>query len=196
MSSGEARRELNREAWLTEVGVQIQPYFKGYKLSPWKVTCGWPSRAALSKNKIVGQCFGAESSAAGVFELFVSPLLEEPNEVAGTLAHEMAHVAAGIKAAHGPVFKKVCLYVGLTKGKPTSASPGGAFEEAVRRIVEKVGPYPHRKMIPTVRESKVPTSVRIECERCGCCATMSLKWIGQAGLPTCACGGKMEREEE
>src|SRR5262245_3291211 len=115
----------NREGWLTEVASQVEPFFVGFKLDPYRVTCGWPSRNGLGRRmRRVGECHGSKSSKAGIHEIFISPLLDKPLEVAGTLCHELAHAAAGIDAAHGKDFVKVCKHVGLTRGKPTSVMPG------------------------------------------------------------------------
>ena len=132
----------NREGWLTEVSRGMEYLFKGFSLSKYRVTCGWPCVGALSKARRVGECHGAKSSKDGVFELFISPVLDDPLEVAGTVCHELAHVAAGIDARHGSGFVKVCRHVGLTKGKPMSASPGPYLEERLGKLLLPLGPYP------------------------------------------------------
>jgi len=80
---------VNREAWLSAVATALQPFFPGAEFAPYRVTMGWPVSNGLGRRRrTVGQCFGAESSKDKVFELFISPLLDDPVEVAGTLAHE------------------------------------------------------------------------------------------------------------
>lgn len=190
---GADQQALNREGWLTEMAAQLEPCFRGFDLGDYRVTCGWPSSNGLgAKTKTVGQCFGPESSAGKTFELFISPLLAEPVEVGGTLAHEMAHVAAGIKAAHGKRFVAVCRHVGLTRGKPRQVSPGDALEERIRRLAEGLGPYPHAAIQPKLkcREKKI-TSVRLECPECGCKFSLAVKYLAEPGLPTCGCGTPM-----
>lgn len=125
-------------------------------------------------------------------EIFISPLLVKPLEVTGTLCHEMAHAAAGVKEAHGPRFVEVCRSVGITKGKPRNLEPGERLNEKLLGYVEKLGPYPHdaMKLVLTKREVKV-TTLPIECPKCGCRATMGVKWLKEAGLPTCGCGVPM-----
>ncbi len=184
---------MNREQWLTDVAKQVEPVFKGFLVPPYRVTCGWPSRHALSvRKRMVGQCHGAKSSSAGLFELFISPVLAKPLEVAGTLCHEMAHVAAGVEAAHGSGFVKVCKHVGLTKGKPTSVMPGDRLEERLRKIIAVQGAYPHSAVVPVQKEVlRVKKSVTLECGGCGCKVSISTKWLAEAGAPTCACGGEM-----
>lgn len=180
---------MNREGWLTEVAKQLEPCFKGFVIKPYRVTCGWPSRFALShRARRVGECHAVETSTAGLFEVFVSPVLEDSLEVAGTVAHEMAHIVAGTEAGHGPKFNKVCWHVGLTKGKPTSVMPGKALNTHIQEIITKLGPYPHKAMKPksTIVPLK-PKPIKLTCE-CGCSVTISQEWLERAGPPICGCG--------
>lgn len=181
---------MNREQWLTDLGKQLERFFAGVKLAPYKVSCSFPSHRAFSpRYRVVGQCFGAEVSKGQMHELFVSPLLDDPLEVAGTLCHEMVHVAAGVKANHGPGFVKVARFVGLTKGKPTTALPCDALAEKILKIIEKQGAYPHKAIVPSMRlREKKCTIAKLLCTACGCRMHISLKWLGESGLPTCGCG--------
>lgn len=188
----------NREGWLTEMVERMRlDVFRGFRLGKVRATCGWPCKGALSARRRIGECHPAESSADGTHELFVSPLLAKVDDVAGTLCHEVAHVAAGIKAAHGPGFKRVCAHVGLTRGKATSASPGDRLADKLRSLAGPLGPYPHAAMSPVGRKvSRVSSVVALECaEECGCRVTISRKMLAEHGAPTCACGGKFETVE-
>jgi hypothetical protein len=139
---------------------------------------------------VVGQCFGPESSKGKIAEVFISPTLEQPLEVAGTLCHELAHVAAGCKAAHGKGFTAVCKAVGLTKGKPFTVMPGPALEDQLRRVVERVGPYPHTGIVPVARLKNVSKKSRLSlvCPKCGCKIQISIKDMDKSGSPVCGCG--------
>ena len=179
---------MNREAWLTELAAKAQLLFSGFSLPPYRVTCGWPSKNAMgSKARRVGECHSAKSSRGGVFELFISPTLDKPLEVAGVLCHELAHVAAGIEAAHGKFFVRVCRAVGLTKGKPTSVMPGALLNEKLDKILQPLGEYPHKAIVPTGRIAKPSSTLSLECP-CGCRVSMGKKWANEVGYPVCACG--------
>jgi len=181
---------LNREGWLTEVARRLERIcFKAYALKPYRVTCGWPSKFALShKTRRVGECHALESSTAGVFELFVSPVLDDPLEVAGTVAHELAHVVAGTDAGHGPLFRKVCWYVGLTSGRPTNVMPGKLMGVRIEEMVKDLGPYPHKAMQPKMRVVPLrPKPVKLTCD-CGCLVSITREWLERAGTPQCGCG--------
>jgi hypothetical protein len=188
----ERQTDRNREAWLTDLARAIVPTFRGYDLGRFRVTCGWPCHNAISlKKRVVGQCFGVESSTDGVSELFISPVLDRPLEVAGTLVHELAHVAAGVREAHKGKFLKVCRMVGLTKGKPTSVMPGAALDEVLLRLLEPLGRYPHAAIKPTLKLSKPSKNVTLVCV-CGFRCSCALKRLTETGEPTCGCGKLMQ----
>lgn len=184
---------MNREAWLTEVSDRVKPVFKGFTLRPFRVTCGWPSSGALGKT--IGQCHYPPPDKDGFHDLFVSPLIDQPVEAAGILVHEMVHVVAGHKAAHGKGFKRVALHIGLNKGKMTSASPGNRLKERLEKIVEEVGSYPHTKIVGRERPKKSPTMTKLECVDCEYKLSVSKKMLEEHGPPTCPCGKKFTERE-
>lgn len=189
---------VNREGWLTEMVERMRlDVFRGFRLGKVRATCGWPCKGALSARRRIGECHGAESSSDGTFELFISPLIAKVDDVVGTLCHEVAHVAAGIKAAHGAGFKRVCAHVGLTRGKPMSASPGDRLADKLRTLAAPLGPYPHAAMNPVGRKVERKSSVvALECaDECGCRVTMSRKMLEEHGSPTCPCGGELKPVE-
>jgi hypothetical protein len=188
-----SRDKLWREEWLTQLSQMVLPVFKSWNMAPFRVTCGWPCKGGIARRrKVVGECHALESSKGGVHEIFISPALDQPLEVAGTVCHEMAHVAAGIKAGHGSGYRKVCKSVDLTKGSPTNASPGPVLTDRLQRIVESLGDYPHMALVPVVKPVRRPkTAVTLACLNCGCRVRISIKWLDQVGSPMCGCGGSM-----
>lgn len=193
-----AKEIINREHWLTELATMIEPLFRGYKLGSYKVTCGWPTRGGVGLQKrVVGQCHGSHTSTGGYHELFISPVLDKVDDVAGTLCHEMAHVAAGVEAAHGPLFAKVCKHVGLTKGKPTQAMPGHMLNDILVKYAHKLGEYPHKAIVPAVKTViKAKKDTTLVCPDCGCKIRISHKWLAVSGNPQCGCGIPMVELEE
>lgn len=188
--------KMNREAWLTRMARLMEnELFKGYNLRPYKITCGWPCQRGLSRRqRVVGECHSHVSSAAGNHEIFISPVLADSAEVAGTLCHEMAHIAAGIPAGHKGEFVKVCKKVGLTKGKPTTAMPGEKLEKVIQGYMSQLKvAYPHDALIPiakTIIKPKKDTT--LICPDCNCRVRISFKWLDAAGMPVCGCGKPFE----
>ena len=159
-----------REEWLTLVARQCEVLFcdQGYDIPKYKVTCGFPSKSAVSPTKTrLGECWAAEHSDGNIYELFISPLLDDPIRVTDILIHEMAHAVVGTKAGHGGAFKKVALAVGLT-GKMASTEAGEALKAWITTLVEGVGPYPHHKLTPTHKEKKAQKGrmLKAECPDC------------------------------
>lgn len=180
---------MNREEWLTTLAQQVEPWFREYTLGGYKLTCGWPSRFGTGRKlRRVGECHSKVLSKSGVFEIFVSPVLDNPLEVAGTVCHELAHIAAGIEAGHGYGFQKVCKRLGLTKGKPTQVMPGAILNERLDKIIAQLGPYPHQALGIAYKEvAASPFTYTLVCE-CGCKLRIGEDWLIKAGFPTCGCG--------
>lgn len=192
------KSDKNREAWLTELALMVQPLFRGFTMDDYRISCSWPSKLALGRRiRRLGECYDVKASTGGVHEIFVTPLIDKPLEVAGVTCHELAHVAAGVKSGHKGLYLKVIRQVGLTKNKPTQAMPGPVLEEHLIRLVEKLGPYPHSAMQPFLQDEKEKTksSFSVVCPECGCLCHMSNKWIQEVGFPTCACGSEMELKQ-
>jgi hypothetical protein len=193
----QAMTTMNREAWLTEMARQLETIlFPKAKLEPYRITCGWPCRNAMGKRfRRVGECHGAKSSKDGHHEIFISPLLDDPLEVAGTVAHELVHVAVGLNAKHGRYFWEICCIAGLTKGPPTQAAPGPKLNERLGKIIAVQGAYPHQAIVPVAKVVHAASVVKVCCVDCGCVAVLSNKWLDKAGYPTCGCGGEMARPD-
>lgn len=129
----------NREEWLTELGKLVEPLFKTYRLDlrPYRISCGWPCRSGLAaRHRRIGECHYPPPESPNPHQIFVSPLLDDPAEVSGTVVHELVHVISGPKAGHGPGFVRVAKSVGLTEGKPTSAAPGGKLADTLAALTE------------------------------------------------------------
>ncbi len=182
-------RAMNREGWLTAVAMAVRPVFKPLGLPDYRVTCGWPSRRGLGvKSRVVGECHGISSTPGNIAQIFISPLIAEPLEVAGTLCHELAHAVAGSAAGHGPGYVKVCRAVGLTEGRPTVVMPGEILRSRLSRVVERLGPYPHVAMTPRMKAVKPgEKAVTLSCPDCGCVVRITADWLEDAGPPLCGC---------
>lgn len=189
---------MNREQWLTTVAKDMESFFRGLTLVPYRVTCGWPSSGGIGlKKRTLGQCHGAMWSTEGLHELFISPLLAKPDEVAGVLCHEMAHIVAGVEANHGKKFVDVRNVVGLTKNKPPQAMPGPELAKRIKGITDRVGVYPHSAMKLVVKKkTKNISSVGLECPACECRIRIGMKWLEESGMPTCGCGEVFTLPEE
>lgn len=181
---------LNREAWLQAAVEELRPLFRGHghELPPIHVSVGWPSSGGLgSKKRAIGQCWYGSTSEDNKPHIFISPLLDESGEESGvlpTLVHELCHVVAGVGAKHGPKFGKVATKM-MLEGKPTSTVAGEDLLARLKLIVEKLGKFPHAKIVPSPKDPKAQTT-RMKKAACTCGYTVRLsqKWA-DVGLPSC-----------
>jgi len=190
---------MTREEWLNKMTDALRPLFLeagGEIPENVRSTCGWPSQGAKAKKKLrVGECWGAESSDDKHFEIFLSPLLDDGNKVAGVLIHELCHATLGIDVGHKAPFRKLAMALGL-EGSMPATTVGEDLQATLAVLVEEVGPYPHAKLVLKGKKTQTTRMHKIVCPdpACGYMVRTSQKWI-DLGTPVCYCGTKMEVEE-
>ena len=187
-----------REDWLQQMIDLLRPDFEKLgKPLPEKirVSCGFPSKSALAnKARRIGECWGVESSEDKSYQVFISPLLKEGIEVTSTLVHELVHTAVGIECKHRGPFVKVANAIGL-EGKMTETTAGEALIARLKELIEQLGEYPHARLVASNKpKTQTTRMLKVTCKQCGCVVRMTRKWLDEAGLPTCGCGGEMEED--
>ena len=185
----------SREDWLGRLVDALRPTFAelGNPLPERiRVSCGWPSRSALSgKAKRIGEAWSQRCSADGAHETFLSPVLADPMEVGATLVHELVHHAVGVQAGHKGPFRKLATAVGLV-GKMTATTAGKELQARLHALTEQLGQYPHATLTGGDGRKKQSTRMlKVACPDCGCIVRMTRQWLDQVGAPTCACGSAM-----
>lgn len=184
-----ATKHKTREDWLNEAVALLCPWFKdngGYRVpGNLKVTCGFPSRLALSsKRQRIGECWADSASEGKTFEIFISPVLSDPARVLDTLAHEIVHAVVGLDAGHKGPFKKCATDIGL-EGRMTSTVAGQRLGAHLRDIAKKLATYPHTRLNVSNRTKKGGTRlVKCECPKCGYVARVTRVWL-EVGAPIC-----------
>lgn len=165
-----APKILNREDWLNKLAAKIQPWLDEINQAvvfPFRITCGWPSSGGLSTrpNRTIGQCWATETSTDDHAEIFISPVLDDPVEVAATVAHELLH-ASGLKG-HRRNFAAAAGRIGL-EGPATGTVAGDAFKQRIHGVLEALGPYPHARIDYTKDTKKTQTTrlLKVTCLTC------------------------------
>lgn len=192
-----------REAWLNALLCELRPMFSNVQeVLPEKIriTCGWPSRGGLAKRKrVIGQCWDIEVSGDKSNEIFISPMLELPGEVAETVVHELIHTIY-MKDGHKGPFKRAARKLGL-EGKMTSTNAGVELQAKLSEITQRLGPYVHAMMTPTVKTKTQGTRLvlleQIKCDQ-GCVGyklRTTRVWIDKVGVPMCAHGKLFEEQD-
>ena len=160
---------MNREDWLSSGVAELRPFFKsiGHPLpTKVRVTCGFPSKGARSRNKAIGEHWASEASDGQYHEIMVSPVVNDPYEVFGILVHELIHAVHGNN--HMGDFPRICKKLFL-EGKPTATVIGDSLN---------------------VSANKKTQSTRMLKATCGGCGYVIrlTKTHADKGLPTCVCG--------
>ena len=130
---------MNREQWLNECIQKLRPDFEqlGHPL-PEKIraSCSWPSKSGLAnKKRRIGEAWSAKNSADRSCEVFISPVLKDPLEVAATLVHELVHCAVGVEEGHKGKFTRLAKAIGL-EGKMTATHAGETLKARLQTLKE------------------------------------------------------------
>jgi hypothetical protein len=173
-----------REDWLFAAVHQLKPLFKraGFAVPDGvKVACGWPGGASIFKT--IGQCWTAEASEGQYHEIFISPVLADVSRVLSTLVHEIVHATAG--HGHKGPFKKCATALGLI-GKMTNTEAGPVLLKSLELVASTLGPYPHRKLVPSKGAKKQTTRlIKVACPECDYVARVTRVHLDEKGPPIC-----------
>ena len=201
----ETNAAINREHFLARMVDGLRQFVfepRGYEVpGNIRVSCSWPSRGGMAKKRIVlGQCWDASCSDDGCFEVFVTPRIDDPVEVAAILTHEIIHIVVGLENGHRGPFPKCAKTVGL-EGKMTATRGGEAFKRAIEPLLESLGPYPHSALNRLPDAGAEPRTSgpkpqkgrmrKAECGSCGLTLRVAPKWLEAAQLacPDMSCRG-------
>lgn len=160
-----------REAWLKEAcnklpeGLAVAGLvFPTALPSDLKVSCGFPSTRALStKKRRIGECW---RSGEPNTQVYISPVLDTPLDVLGTLVHELLHATLPKGTGHKGLFKREMKNVGL-EGKPTETTIGEALSHCLNDLAGELGVYPHKAITASELERKKQTT-RLRLYECAC----------------------------
>ena len=190
--------QQHREAWLKKAAAMLNVHLfqpAGYTVpANLRVACGFPyGRRGGKGQHAIGQCWAAECSDDGTFEIFVSPEIDDRSRAVDVLLHEMVHAVVGLRAQHGPLFRRCAVAMGLT-GKMTETVASPELAANLARWLANFPPYPHRKLNPAERSGPKKEGTRmlkLTCPACGYTVRTTAKWI-EVGLPICPCGEQFQ----
>lgn len=197
---------MNREQYLSQAANLIYhdilaPIAAAPEGQVWSVSCGFPSRNALSNyRRRVGECWPVEAAGDGrTRHIFISPLLTElvdgyGDGVLPTLVHELIHVVSATPGHRGE-FRRIALAVGL-EGKMTASVAGNELCQKLNAITSQLGEYPHVSLEAQARGRKQSTRMikvmATHCTECEYVARTTRVWLTQFGPPKCPHGSPME----
>lgn len=183
---------MTREQWLLLAVDALRPVFRelaGAEIPEHvQVSVGWS--AGRSMRSVLGTCHSA-SASEGAASIFIAPTLADPEQVLGTLVHELAHAADDCQHGHGPEFRRIATAVGLT-GPMTATTVGPDLHERLGPIIDALGPYPHKALIVGQPGKGKGRMVKVECVDGTQCDNYSFyttqKWIDAYVLRCPICG--------
>lgn len=184
---------ITRQQWLARVTDELRARFNtvGYTVpAEVRASIGFASTGLRSRR--IGECWASEASSDAHAEIFLVPTLADPAAIVATLAHELVHATVGIKANHGPVFRKCAVAIGLT-GKMTATVAGDEFKRYIAEMLVRVGEYPAGNLNAMTNGQKKQTTrlLKAVCEDCGYTVRVTRKWVEDAGAPHCPGHGAM-----
>lgn len=188
--------KITREQWLNRGVRQLNEKVFipcGEKAENIKVSVGFPLGSRAKKNSSIGQCWSDSASEGDNFEIFISPVLDDPIQVLDVLTHELIHAIVGTKEGHKGKFKTLALKVGLT-GKMTETVAGDNLKIILTEINEVLGKYPHSKLTPAKRGSKGSRLIKICCPTCENVARQAMGTFETYGLDCGNCKEQMEAQ--
>ncbi len=182
-----------REYWLANAVAKLKSGLfqdAGYSIPQVKVSVGFPGGGSAKKR--IGEFWTPDASDDKIGSVFISPILDDASRVLDVLVHELVHAVVGVKAGHGPVFRKCAVAVGLT-GKMTATTAGEDLKPKLSELIKELGSYPHAKLNLQMRPTKKQTTrmIKMSCESCEYIVRTSQKNIDQHGPVTCPCGETM-----
>lgn len=187
-----------REEWLNAAVAELREWIFGeeHPVPDVHVSVGWPGGRGPKANTI-GQCWQPDSSADGVGQIFISPVVAEPVHVLATLVHELVHAINhknGENGHRGP-FKRIAEELGL-EGKMTATHAGAELAAKLEEIAEGLGFYPHSK-ISTEDKPKVQKTYMLKYvspEEPDYFVRITQNKIDEYGAPRDPWGNEMEQE--
>ncbi|HEY9507587.1 MAG TPA: hypothetical protein VIQ27_16610 [Gemmatimonadales bacterium] len=187
-----------REGWLLQAAAQMRDLVfttedLEFQVPEFRVSVGWP-KGKRSTTAVIGECFNTANFEDKVPQIYISPVLEDPMEILGCLAHEMIHALDDCQNGHRGHFAYVFKRIGMA-GKKTQCAVGEDLALVLKTIAESLGDYPHSKMGRGAGKRSGPKKQtsrmhKVACD-CGYTIRVAKSWMDK-GLPTCVCGSEMK----
>jgi hypothetical protein len=182
----------SREDWLNAAVAELRPAFKirGYSLPDRiRASVGFPAGRRMTAAHPMMHCWVALNGKDGAYDIFISPMLDKEVEVIGALAHDLVHIAAGIKSGHRAPFQECAGAMGLA-APWTATEMTSSFKLGVAKpVLAAIGaPYPHARLsaadTSTTGRTQGTRLLKCACPKCGYTIRTTRKWLDMA-VPEC-----------
>ena len=183
-----------REGWLIAATDLLRPELEARAgvivPAAVRVSCGFPSRGALSqKRRALGECWASSPNR----DIFISPVLDDTLDVGQVLTHETLHAGLPPGVGHGPPFKRAARKCDLG-GKPTATVRTPELDAWLGPLLAPLGPYPHQKIDRAAgRKPQKTRLIKVHCAPCDYKIRTTRKPLDRYGPPICPnCNEQME----
>ncbi len=165
----------------------------GHEFPKLAVSCGFPSRRALStSNRRIGECWSSQAAADGTVAIFISPMIGDGVRAGDILIHELCHAVLPPETKHNKTFAALARKMGL-EGKPTANTASSELAGRLHALIGEVGPYPHSELSHLGGPKKQTTRMlKVQCA-CGYTVRMTRQWL-DVGAPICPTDGNVLEE--
>lgn len=169
--------KLTREQYLEQAMKELTKLLSIHTEVPkdMRVSCGLPK----GQSGAIGQAWPRSRSSKGINELFISPEIDDSEQVLHVLMHEMIHGCLDCEYGHKGLFKRIALAVGLT-GKMTATVAGSTLKIQLQEVIKKLGKYPHNELDTTRIKTQTTRNILIECTACAAKFRTSRKTMNEA----------------
>lgn len=185
---------LNRAAHaLVMIVLDSQVPRSAPKLATTRITCGFPRGARKGRS----QTMRRELSTDGTSEVFISPEMDNPEQVLRVLTVQLiqsAHNAAGW--SKGAIALHDAKRIGLhgPSAAFTSDDAGRHLQATFTMIADKLGAYPHARVMPGAKQGTRLLKVSCHDKDCGAIFRTSAKWLESVTCCPCCQGSNIRKD--
>lgn len=176
----------NRETYLEQAVELIRPWFRDRakaEIPAVRVACGFPG--GRGGKKVLGTCWDARAADDKVSNIFISPLIDEPELVLHVLVHELVHACLGHEEGHGEGFRKMAKNLDM-RGKMTATYSGPDLANFLNVfVIGVIGKYPHAKLnlLDAPVKKQGTRMVKCYCKKSGYTVRTTRQWLDKYGAP-------------
>jgi hypothetical protein len=147
-----------------------------------RVSVGFPGGGSARKR--IGECWPRQRSADKVNEIFISPVLADPEIMLATLVHEAIHASDNCASGHRGHFARVARACDL-QGKLTATHAGPTLQASIKGWIADLPRLTHGALSLSGIKKQTTRMIKHQCFDCGAIWRASVRWEMEL-CPCCA----------